>query len=715
MLLTLLASGYVYSGGVNEDKKRAQEIRLLMWNSGDKDFTETKIPEKWKNKSAVIIAKSKTLAYKKAPIVAKLYYDHYSHYRIMLLNSAALEKYAQFSIPGSISYGSESFESYAGFKVIKPDGREIEISLNDAVKETRKFNTLDFESYKLAIPGLEAGDILDYYLCEENTIGVTSKYYSFDPVILQLHDDYPIMKQKISFDVLRRCYINLNTLNGAGDFQVREDAKEEKSHYYLEDSDRESVDDIPWLYPYRELPTIKFKISYASAGAAAVIPGFIGDPGQIKSGVSKYEVEKMVSYLFGYAQSSYLPLRDYMKKNFKKVKDKNKLAVEAYYALRNISKIKDAEADLLQGEETSSNRGRLQAMSSLSAYYRYKKINHEVIIGVPRNISDLSDLILENELTFMIKVKGDKPFYIGGLDNYSTIGEIDPDLQGATVYVTDGLASPASWILRQTEMPVTPHDANNTSSVMMAKIKDMSDGTLEVDFTRTLTGSSKRPYQYALLDFYHYKDEEKKKFGMKEDFSGYPKSMVNKLVKKREDYMSTREDNLNKRLKEIAENDFDFTIEEASDLNIINTGRYDTKPEFNYGGKLVVKDALKKVGPNYLLDIGKFIEGQIHITNEQKERKYNIYMPFARSFNYHIEFQIPEGYTVQGLEKLNSDLQNSTGGFTSHAKLEDKKLIIDTYKYYKSNFEKKEDWPLMVDFLNAAYDFTQKQVLLKKE
>lgn len=76
--------------------------------------------------------------------------------------------------------------------------------------------------------------------------------------------------------------------------------------------------------------------------------------------------------------------------------------------------------------------------------------------------------------------------------------------------------------------------------------------------------------------------------------------------------------------------------------------------------------------------------------------------------------KIPEGYTVQGIEKLNSTVENATGGFTSKARIENNALIIEVIKNYKTNFEKKANWPLMVSFMEAAHSFNQQQILLEK-
>ena len=80
-----------------------------------------------------------------------------------------------------------------------------------------------------------------------------------------------------------------------------------------------------------------------------------------------------------------------------------------------------------------------------------------------------------------------------------------------------------------------------------------------------------------------------------------------------------------------------------------------------------------------------------------------------------VEIDIPTGYEVQGLDKLNQKVENKFGGFTSTAKEENGKIIIETNKHYDVNFVPKDQWPALVSFLNAAYTFTEQKILLKKK
>ncbi|MEN7551618.1 hypothetical protein AAG747_27130 [Rapidithrix thailandica] len=717
LFVTLLYSGWSQASGIGytEDGKRAAELKQLMWQSGDPDFDVTEVPEKWANKSAVIIAKSNNLSYRKGAMVSRLYFNRAIHTRIKLQDQSALEEYAQFGIPENYMYRNTEYSYYAGFKVIKPSGKEIEIPLGSAVKEERQVNQKGFNKLKLAIPNLELGDILDYYIAEEQTIYLNqSKYYSFDPVIFQLHDDYPVIKQKISFDVLRRCFINLKSLNGAPDFQLSEDAKDDKNHYSLEDGNRESTKDIRWFYPNRALPTIKFKVTYASGMAATATSSFIGEPGKLKSEVSEVEIKNFLRYMIKNASYNYSSLPFLMRDRFKK-EDPLTRAQQAYYVYRCFEHVENSEVALLNEGNPNPAKGSFMGMIKISDYYKEQKIPHEILIAVPRFISGIDELILENELSYLLKVNvGDSPFYISRFTNHSTIGEIDENLQGVEAYFLDGLVKDKKWELKKVEIPVSSHEENRTEAQYTLEITDLNEGKIKIAVLKATIGANRVYDQNVLMDEYDYIEEERKAYKLADKIASMKKKEMKKYLELRESYKANRQEKLYERLKIYMENNFPLTIEEVSDFKIENTGRFHDKPDFTYACNVETSGGIKKVGPNYLLDIGKFIEGQVELQQKELDRKYDVYMPYARSFAYTVELKIPEGYKVQGLEKLKVAVENETGGFTSKAQIQGDRLVITTEKYYSSNFVKQEKWPLMVEFLKAASDFNKLQILLKR-
>ena len=125
---------------------------------------------------------------------------------------------------------------------------------------------------------------------------------------------------------------------------------------------------------------------------------------------------------------------------------------------------------------------------------------------------------------------------------------------------------------------------------------------------------------------------------------------------------------------------------------------------------------LNKAGKNYLFEAGKLIGGQIKLEpNELTERKADIWLSYARTIQNNITIALPAGYTADGLQDLNINVDNESGSFISTAKLEGDKILINTTKVYKKNFDKKEELPNYVAFLEAAYKFSQSKIVLKKK
>lgn len=162
------------------------------------------------------------------------------------------------------------------------------------------------------------------------------------------------------------------------------------------------------------------------------------------------------------------------------------------------------------------------------------------------------------------------------------------------------------------------------------------------------------------------------------------------------------------------EEEYEFDVDDYK-FEIKSTGRYGKKSALEMEETFTVKNNLiKKAGDKYLIEIGKMLTSQIEIDQKEKDRKNNIYMVYPRSFENEIILEIPAGYSVSGLEKLNKKVENETGGFTSSAEIKGNQLVIKTFKYYKNYYETNANWSKMIAFLDAAYQFTQEKVLLKK-
>ncbi len=689
-----------------DSDKKAQELKTYFWNNSSDNFKVTNIPDKWTNKSAVIIARSYEKYYTKRLIGGLMHLD-YVHYRVKILSKKALEEFAQFTFPKSTKVGVYQFNFYAGYKIIKPNGKEIEVPLSDAVESEMEVNRYQFNTLKLAIPNLEIGDIVDYYIAEEQSIPANKDYYSFDPVIFRLNSDYPVMKQKILFDVERKCYLNAKSLNGAPEL-VRSN-KETNDVYILEDEDRENVREIKWFYPYRELPAIKFKVVYAK-GAISNSPLFLGSPGVLKSSVSKREAVKFaLAYLNDY-QLEGMRLYKITKKQFKEEIDRNVLAKQLYYFVRSRYVSKYTEALINQGIDQYQEVSAYKMAGILTYLYKMHNIKCNILLGIPRSISSVDDLILEDEMICTIEVNptADETFYIGDLSNYSMVGDYYYLMEGTEVFkfITE-------FDVETVDFPQSKKDDNSIRTRIELMVNDFDTGNCTAKIRSRIEGHFKKNFQYHLLDFYDYKNEEITKYQIADFGSDLKKKAKANYTQKKIAYLEELEQQKLDYLKENAEENYDFDIQKVKDLNILSHGRHHETPAFEYVYKIDFNGIVKKTGDSYLINLGKLIESQVTIEKEELERKYDVYMPYARSFAHNIILNIPKGYEVQGLENLMIDHQNETGGFSCTAKIENYKLKVETYKHYDTNFVNKKDWSDLVDFLKTAEDFNQKSILLK--
>jgi hypothetical protein len=715
ILIYLFATpALLIANGINTDPKRAQEIKTKMWTNSEAEFSVKEVPDKWKDESAVILAKSVRLYFKKEVMIANLSFDRYTHTRVKLQNNKAVENYAQFELTGDFTKGSASSKSYAGFKIIKANGQEIEVSMAGMRKEKMSYNDRDVDIYKLAIPNLEVGDILDYYECDEEVIYLySSKFYSFDPIIFQLQGEYPIVKQRISFEVMRRCYINLKTMNGAPEFKLTQDEVNDRSFYQLEDGDRAGIPQARWLFLNRELPTVKFKVSYASQMMAGIYPGFLGEPGKVKNKVDQAEICKLTRYFFEINPAATY-LKTYMSRHFSKEKDTDRLVHEAYYAIRNHLLMKDAEWRTLAGQNSNSESRLTSGMVALSHFFRSKKIDHDVLVAIPRQVSGLQDLILEEEMMFLLRVNTPRPLFIGWFHNHSLPGEIDPDLQGQQTYMIKGseVTKTTSVATPGPTLPIDLFAKNETIGEYSVSLTDLPEGKAQIQAKRSIQGAARMFEQNEIMDYFDFEDEESKK--IKPVTTGTLK-VDKKLAKQKQDFLNQRERERSKRIKEKVVSEFDAKIDSVYSLSIIQNGRYDKEPKFIYGFIADIGEFTKSAGANYLITPGQLFDKQIGLTQEEEIRNQNIYFPYPRILRYKITIQIPKDYHVRGMENLTSSVENEIGGFTSTARLEENSLVVDISKIYKKQFADKADWPKVKAFLQASFDLSRKQVLLEKK
>ncbi len=197
-----------------------------VWNDGDADFKTSTIPANWHEQSGVIISQKTKFAFDKD--ANKLAVYEITRRRIKLNDRDAVNNYS------SVFFRIGSARDGAGIKVIKSNGTVRDVSLRNAIyvedasevpstfqPYIGKANTKYDKSksaviyYKIAVPDLDPGDIIDYgtIFYDDNTVKKMS-YIEFDPIYFICTREYPVMSQKFEIDTDDNSFVNSKSING---------------------------------------------------------------------------------------------------------------------------------------------------------------------------------------------------------------------------------------------------------------------------------------------------------------------------------------------------------------------------------------------------------------------------------------------------------------------------------------------------------------------
>jgi hypothetical protein len=709
-----------------------QKERDAIFN--DPDFKIVSVPEEWDAMSAVVLCQKVKYVYDRK--FSSLIEKQLIHRRIKLQDKAAVEFFSKFYMVDV---------DFAGIRIIKPSKEEIDIDLNgaDVITNVEKKSISGFymayttaRSYKtrVAIPGLEVGDIIDYFIEYETIASVGGNHIitmamgtgtvQFDPIILELASEYPIVSQTITFEVENKFYVNFISLNGAPKLESR---KEDKKYVYqLKDRMRGKLSKEYWNYVYRSEPTIKFQVIYSSMPEEKT-PYLFGTIGIPKSSSTPEEVGRKINYginntpdgLKLWSKHFYTEVCNYLQREHVPKTDKKAILKDAYYYLRDITKVKmfplqvGITSIITLPEPEASYLYEFVFFDVMKAVCIKYNIPYTVIAGVPRNIGVLDELIISREIEKGLKIDLDKTYYLFTFTEHSHLGEVSSVIEGIEAYDFKPLKKAKELKVDRITVPVSEASDNKYKEITDLAIDENME-LVKMNREVKLTGAARYDYYDKALFWDDYAKSELAAYNRKyAPNRPSNKERLAEMERRERDELAEMEEKRIKNLKEDLERQkLDVKLVEGFEL--ISTGRTDSTPVFDFKFKATIENLIQKAGPNLILNIGEVIGSQIELDAEDMQRKSNIYQSFKRTYEDMITFTIPEGYKVDEIKQLDFNVDNESASFISQASMEGNKLIIKVTKTYKKQFDKKNNWSNYIDVLEVAYGFYQKKVVLKK-
>jgi hypothetical protein len=666
-----------------------KKVKEDIWVNAPSEFKTTEVPEKWKNESAVILALQREYIGDFAVKMNRMYVEKFNiHFRIKLLDKAAVEDFSELSFDNkhikTNLFGRSSSYSIVGIKVIKPNGTEKEVDLSNAVKTDAGSR----KDKKIPIPNLETGDILDYFLAIKDESQSTPNFGDED----LLEQKYPIVTNLITYQIPNQFEMYSSAFNNAPDFEM--EVKNRDKVYTIKDKMREKAPDLLWDFEYRTAPHIRYKITERN-----------------NKPDTKSTAERILgSYAYNVSDIGFMA--DFMDGNFKKEKDQKKIVYELCYLLNNPI-YKKAYFNIEQGDPINPDYTPDLYFALLNKYFVKYRIPHEIMIVANRRFGNFADLINLNACDFMIKVNTTPPIYIPRPSPFSIPNEIP--------YVFDSMQAVTKSFLKETARDKTLSTSktadNSTETKIMVSLDPDDNTKSNIQRSIVAKGHSKDYHQYMVFTNYDYfKEYDQPKYQV--ESSHKLKDLIkdyNKEKTKFEQRVVQDYNDRDTRIKDYLERELDVKVSDYKNLKVKSIGMWHTSPNTEYSDEYVIENLTKKAGPNLIISLGKLIEKQTELKEEDKKRSRDVYMTYPRSFFYEITFKIPEGYTVEGLENFNKTVQNELGGFISSATNTGTTVIVKTKKYYNTNFCKAAEWPKIVSFLDAAVELYNAKLLLKKK
>lgn len=732
---------------IDQIKKNLKDNPLL--KEEDDDFKAGSPADKWPNESAVVLCQKTIFDFDKKGISAgkrigrnifgvifalptfgsslyfanaknetKILVEETERRKILLRDKFALDQY-------SVLYFRLSAEGDAfAARVIKKDNSIQPVELADAVKvediksvpsvfhsyTDQRFGTYYRPTYfKIAVPDLEEGDVIEYEFKNFNTQSYSTNpnYKEFDPVYYVCNRDMPVAKQIIEVVTEDdKYYIGYRSLKGAPEFAEKADRG--KKVYRWVDDNREKLVDTRYVNEFVEQPSVKFQVIYARNNSKSFV--WFKDEADMKRDLSSEELADKVK-IFWFNPSKLQTTGDYTSG----LKSSIDNTIASIYKSMKKRGITDAAEDdyvrkayySIRAQTLYSNWSDFAFAKVLSGLLQQKKIPHEVIVSTSNQRTQLNKVAFTQEIAWVIKYKGK---YLCNPDEHLNPEEIPVSLAGNACIrfrYDDEKSSVADVIpLSDTSANVLATQVNVTFDTAMVN--------LAIDKTVEAKGLIKDDIIDNVVALTPFMETDYRNYdgaGMWEGLSdeGQAKAME-EFTKEKKEWKEEKP----KMMKALAESEYDTKVEKYENFRLEQDGRNTRKRYIRYNEDFTLSGLTAVAGPDIIVSLPVLVGSQPKITNDERNRTMPINVHYPRKMAWHIVLTVPDGYSVKGLESLSKQVDNTCGIFSSKAAIDGNKLVIDVKKIYKLPQFEVGAWPQMLQILDEAYNFSQTKIVLKK-
>lgn len=699
----------------DQEKKYSEisaEIRQKVWNENRPEFQQYKCPDKYNGKSAVILAARTDINLSAKGYmrfnwslnlekVKKLTKTVTNHALIKIYDQAAQKRFSEFEI-GTMEKGhtwtglKETSVMVLGVRVIKPDGTVSEVDADDFVTQSEGKGGKD-KTQKLAVPGLQVGDIIEYFVYEEEMV----KNRNVPSSSIYYLKDYPVIDYKVHCVIDKDYTTQYRTLNGAPDFTISENEDGDN----VLDAAVSNVDDVAPDIWYNSMAQSPMTLMYFYDKSVSY--------SQLKS-IKKRGIQANPDYNSIIGDDRAYLFSDYWYIVYNQWKKWNGVDLDA---VKNMAD-KSAAVKLLANSvyEYGLSKGFVDGTLNPYDYISFlrfvlakQKLPFEAFISTTTNHEPVDQLANSGNTAWLIRTD-DGAFISCPAYNSMIIGTLPNFLQGrkaANVQEYKDVKKGERYPL--IELPTSACTENQMFTALNITI----DGTdAVISRKQTMTGTMKERAS-SLITIKQLHDGYEK-------LLGYSQHYIDKLSKKEREGRQQIEEKEVKDQQEYFRYETEGYHKRAAKVitkcEVTNTGLQPDQPALQYAVDYTMDGIVKRAGNNLMLSVGLLFSDQRAIEGRERERKADINRGVPSQYVTEITVTLPSGYNVakESLAKLTRNVTNNCGSFTAKASQTGNTLAISVQTCFTKSDYKVSEWSQLLEIADAAKAFNAAQVVLKK-
>ena len=731
---------FCFSAAYPEDAATTEQIVRTkeVWEWNIPAFKQYDVPEEYQNESAVILARHRQidiagrvssaleLAFKNRLTTAgTLYCSDIERSMIKINDQTALDHFSDFSFKGETHRKeykySDLLRTFIGVRIIKPNGEIIFVDAKEntvTITEGKK----EEEAYKkLAVPNLQIGDILDYFIYDIyvlESMNIENQHIHFFSV------DYPALFFSAYCKIGKNLTFEYRSINNAPEFS-REQNESGDIILKVQTNDilrikRDEKSNANWLSSYRSLPILRFSILQNSANSI-----YKPASARAKGVYRNVAAENIINDAIGFLAPLKFQL-NLQKKEINKILTKFKQSNPA----ANNDELAIFIAALYNFYWRTEPKYYFNTGTYAIGLHQLLEENGiECKLGFVTNHFGArgEELFDSDDLSLLVTANYEKQLF-GPWNRYCVSGEISTCFEGekattlsVSEYVFPNLIDKPSTIKGNKGkiiIPTTTCEQNRCFTQTDVSFSDKEPTRLKLKRISNWTGEIKREIQPYILQYVDWDNAMR-------EYLGIETGIIQELNQKRstrkyaEEVQATldkQKEGMEERMKNEILSHHGFEPQSIIAYEIKTPGVTPSNPLLEYEIEYMVDGLVKTAGDNFILDIGKLIGQQLRPTDNDRERNIDAYIPSRKMYENEITVTIPDNYKIELTESFDSKTENQYGLFEAMLSVDNNRIKIKTKKIYKEAFIPRDNFPQMLEMLDETNNFYSKSlVLVKKE